>query len=134
MVQWLGWQLEPQGQLRYLYTTYEDFSDVASGVSGYDSQALTGRAGIRIFHGEAYKKDDGLQVYGIGNIVYHFIDPASVEIDGTDLEEEYSRTSWEVGAGIIGKVIPAIYVYGDARYEHAFDSADTLWLPVQRGV
>ncbi|WP_319523586.1 autotransporter outer membrane beta-barrel domain-containing protein [Breoghania sp.] len=134
VVQWLGWQLEPQGQLSYLYTTYEDFSDAASGVSGYDSQALVGRAGIRIFHGEAYKKDDGLQVYGIGNIVYHFIDPASVEIDSTDLEEEYSRTSWEAGAGIIGKVTPAIYVYGDARYEHAFDSTDTYGCRLNAGL
>ena len=36
------------------------------------------------------------------------------------VKERFDRTSWELGAGIQGRVGKATYLYADARYERSF--------------
>jgi outer membrane autotransporter protein len=125
MAELKGWSVEPQAQLSYLYSKYDDFSDAYSTVSGENQQQLRGRVGLRL------SKDvtvDGKQAqyYGIVNVTHNFMNPDAITLrdrnssGSTTVSERFDRTSAEIGAGIQGNVSKSATLYADARYQHSF--------------
>ena len=66
------------------------------------------------------------QYYGILNLHHDLLKSKTITLhdnNGTgvaSVNERFDRTSWEIGAGIQGRVGKATYLYADARYERSF--------------
>ncbi len=120
-----GWSVEPQAQLSYLYTQYNDFSDKYSNIAGENTHNLRGRLGLRLAKDTAIEGQSA-QYYAIANVVHDFIKPKSVslsDVTGTGsshVTENFDRTYGEIGAGIQGSVSKSTDIYADARYQRSF--------------
>ena len=120
-----GWSVEPQAQLSYLYTRYNDFSDKYSNIAGENTHNLRGRLGLRLAKDTAVEGQSA-QYYAIANVVHDFIKPKSVslsDVTGTGsshVTENFDRTYGEIGAGIQGSVSKSTDIYADARYQRSF--------------
>jgi autotransporter family porin len=110
-----GWSVEPQAQLSYLHTRYDDYADVISHFGSYATNNLRGRVGVRM-NKDVLVGGQSAQYYGIVNVNHDFLD--AKEVNG--VAEDYDKTSAEVGLGIQGNVSKRSYVYTDARYERSF--------------
>jgi outer membrane autotransporter protein len=114
-----AWQFEPQAQLSYMHTSYKGFDDYVSRVSGYNTDALRGRAGVRIFNGLQGSARPG-EVYGIVNVGHDFLKPEKLRIGETYVREEYDRTYGELGVGGRVSFGRDSTFFGDARYRRSF--------------
>ena len=119
------WAVEPQAQLSYLYNNYSSFSDKYSNIDGFNAHNLRARLGVRLNKDELVNGKEA-QYYGIVNLHHDLLKTKAVVLhdnNGTgtaSVREKYDRTSWELGAGIQGRVGKATYLYADARYERSF--------------
>ena len=119
------WAVEPQAQLSYLYNKYNSFSDKYSNIDGFNAHNLRARVGVRLNKDELVNGKEA-QYYGIANVHHDLLKTKNIMLhdkNGTgsaSVTEQYDRTSWELGAGIQGRVGKATYLYGDARYERSF--------------
>ena len=120
-----GWKFEPQAQLSYLHTRYDDFTDRYSNIDGLNASQLRGRLGLRVY--KDFKVDNkAAQYYGIVNVHHDFLKAKSITLHdrvGTgsaSVRESYDRTFGEVGLGIQGHIRNNTYVYADARYQRSF--------------
>ena len=120
-----GWKFEPQAQLSYLYTRYDDFTDRYSNIDGLNASQLRGRLGLRVY--KDFKVDNkAAQYYGIVNVHHDFLKAKSITLHdrvgmgSASVRESYDRTFGEVGLGIQGHIRNNTYVYADARYQRSF--------------
>ena len=120
-----NWAVEPQAQLSYLYNNYSSFSDKYSHIDGFGAHNLRARLGVRLNKDEMVNGKEA-QYYGIVNVHHDLLKTKAVVLhdnNGTgtaSVKERFDRTSWELGAGIQGRVGKATYLYADARYERSF--------------
>ncbi len=120
-----NWAVEPQAQLSYLYNNYSSFSDKYSHIDGFGAHNLRARLGVRLNKDEMVNGKEA-QYYGIVNLHHDLLKTKAVVLhdnNGTgtaSVKERFDRTSWEIGAGIQGRVGKATYLYADARYERSF--------------
>ena len=120
-----NWAVEPQAQLSYLYNNYSSFSDKYSHIDGFGAHNLRARLGVRLNKDEMVNGKEA-QYYGIVNLHHDLLKPKTITLhdnNGTgtaSVKERFDRTSWEIGAGIQGRVGKATYLYADARYERSF--------------
>ena len=120
-----NWAVEPQAQLSYLYNNYSSFSDKYSNIDGFNAHNLRARLGVRLNKDEMVNGKEA-QYYGIVNLHHDLLKTKAVVLhdnNGTgtaSVKERFDRTSWEIGAGIQGRVGKATYLYADARYERSF--------------
>ncbi|MFZ1891699.1 MAG: autotransporter outer membrane beta-barrel domain-containing protein, partial [Formosimonas sp.] len=120
-----NWAVEPQAQLSYLYNNYSSFSDKYSNIDGFNAHNLRARLGVRLNKDEMVNGKEA-QYYGIVNLHHDLLKPKIVVLNDNNgtgvarVNERFDRTSWEIGAGIQGRVGKATYLYADARYERSF--------------
>ncbi len=121
------WKLEPQGQLIWMRTAYDSFTDSSNlRTEDYTTSLVRGRLGARIFRDFATGSDQQqkLTAYGIVNVLHTFSGSDNVTVAGSDFSDSYSRTQGEVGAGLQGQLNKTTYLYGDMRYQHSLNSVD----------
>ncbi len=120
-----GWKFEPQAQLSYLHTRYDDFTDRYSNIDGLNASQLRGRLGLRVYK-DFMVDNKAAQYYGIVNVHHDFLKAKSVTLHdrvgmgSASVRESYDRTFGEVGLGIQGHIRNNTYVYADARYQRSF--------------
>lgn len=113
VARWGGWYLEPQAQMSYLHTRYNDFSDNSASVAGYSGNALRGRLGVRLATGQP---GDSTQIYSIANVYHDFGDTVALAVGGSSVQEAFPRTRWELGAGVQQALSVGSRLYADIRY------------------
>lgn len=119
------WQVEPQAQISYLHTRYNDFNDIYSHVSGFNTDSLKARLGVRLSKDSSIKGNK-TQFYTTANVHQELFNPKSVHL--TDLvgtgsasvSEKFDKTSWELGAGMQSQVSKSTRLFADARYQRSF--------------
>ncbi|WP_251864780.1 autotransporter outer membrane beta-barrel domain-containing protein [Achromobacter sp. Marseille-Q4962] len=94
--------IEPQAQLVYQYLKLDGFDDGVSRVSGYHSNALRGRLGVRLFAPNVGTPDGSgaLTPYLTFDVLHDFIPARAVTIGGTTVRPDFGRTWAEIGGGI----------------------------------
>lgn len=113
LARWGGWQLEPQAQLLYLHTRYDDFNDGSAQMAGFSSNLLRGRLGVRLASGQP---GEATQVYAIANAYHDFGDNVALTVGSSSIQDAFPRTRWELGSGFQHALSPASRVYADIRY------------------
>jgi len=94
--------IEPQAQLVYQYLKLNGFDDGVSGISGYNSNALRGRLGVRLFAPNLGTQGGSgfVTPYLTVDVLHDFIPARAVTVGGTSVRPDFGRTWAEVGAGI----------------------------------
>ncbi|WP_338082297.1 autotransporter outer membrane beta-barrel domain-containing protein [Eikenella glucosivorans] len=119
-----GWLIEPQAQLAYQYVGLKDFNDGIRQVSQDKQHSLRGRLGARLAYNGPSRSLRTNTFYAVANVWHDFINPHGVDIGEDNVREKRNATWGEVGIGGQLPVSGNAYLYGDARYQHNFGSAD----------
>jgi fibronectin-binding autotransporter adhesin len=118
-------RLVPQGQLVYQHIEFDDFTDTLGNDVSWDaSDSLEGRLGLAVETGGFNGSGTGLFAYADANLIYEFLDPAGVSVNGTDVDLDQSKTSVEFGGGInlvTGEAAVAYTIYLDGDYRIPVD-------------
>lgn len=130
VARWGSWQLEPQAQLIYMNTRYQGFDDATSHVGGYTAEVLRGRLGARLFTDDR----NGVQAYGIVNVLHDFTDGNAVRVGNTKVDERYGRTFGELGAGFRYRITKDAKAWADARYQQSLDSEHARGYQINAGI
>jgi len=122
-----GWAVVPQAQLAWTHVDFSSFTDEnGSRVAIGKGDSLKGRAGVRVEKLDSWKVSDGqvrrLQLYGIANLSYEFLDGTSVKLNGTEIEQQNKRLWGEVGLGGTYAWNDKWSVYAEADYATALAS------------
>lgn len=128
------WWIEPQGQLIYMHTEYDGFSDPVSSAAGYGSDVLRGRIGARISNDVLPAGVGDVKLYGIVDVSRDFIRPSAVDIGGSKVSEDFRHTLADVGLGAQYPVSKVGALYGNAVYFHALDNGETYGYQLDFGV
>ena len=65
---------------------------------------------------------DRVQVYGIANLYYDFLDGSEVNIGGSNLKQKNARFWGEVGVGGTFAFNDKVSLYGEARYATSLEN------------
>ncbi len=122
-----GWSVVPQAQLAWTHADFDSFTDInGSPVSTGDGDSLKGRLGLRVENLTSWKnaqgKTDRLQLYGIANLSYQFLNGTSVEVAGASFTQQNKRLWGEVGLGGNYAWNDEWSLYGEADYAAALSS------------
>jgi fibronectin-binding autotransporter adhesin len=124
-----GWAVVPQAQLAWAHVDFDSFideNDARTELGKGDS--LNGRAGVRIEKLDSWKNADGqvrrLQLYGVANLEYGFLDGTSVQVAGTDIDQQNKKLWGEVGFGGSYAWNDKWSAYGEADYAHALSDGE----------
>ncbi|MBP0579405.1 autotransporter outer membrane beta-barrel domain-containing protein [Labrys sp. LIt4] len=122
-----GWAIVPQAQLAWTHVDFDSFNDLnGTKVSLNKGDSLKGRVGARIENLSSWASDsntfDRLQVYGIANLTYEFLDGTKINVGGTSLSQQGKRLWGEVGLGGTFTRKDKWSVYGEADYAMALSS------------
>ncbi|MDZ5453453.1 autotransporter outer membrane beta-barrel domain-containing protein [Labrys sp. ZIDIC5] len=122
-----GWALVPQAQLAYSSVDFEKFTDVNGARQELgEGNSLQGRIGVRIEHLSSWQnannKTDRLQVYGIGNLSYQFLNGTKIDVANVSVKQQNKRLWGEVGLGGTYAWNDAWSAYGEADYATALSS------------
>ncbi|WP_284311294.1 autotransporter outer membrane beta-barrel domain-containing protein [Labrys miyagiensis] len=99
-----GWAVVPQAQLAWTHVDFDSFTDENGSLNELGKgDSLRGRGGLRLEKLDNWKDEDGqtrrLQLYGVANLSYEFLDGTSVEVDSTEIDQEEKRLWGEIGLG-----------------------------------
>ncbi|GLS21458.1 hypothetical protein GCM10007874_44750 [Labrys miyagiensis] len=124
-----NWALVPQAQLAWTHADFSSFrDDLGNPISAGRGDSLKGRLGLRVENLTSWQDSNGntqrLQLYGIANLTYDFLDGTQVEVAGVTLDQKDRRLWGEIGAGATYSLSANWSVYGEANYAHAFASGD----------
>lgn len=97
-----GWSAEPQVQVWYLSTRYQDFKDAISEVQGQRTESQRGRLGIRLFKSDGEKAGGLDALYLTGDLLHDFKSATSVRIGGERVSESPGTRTW-VELGVSGE-------------------------------
>lgn len=122
-----GWALVPQAQLAWTHVDFNSFLDNTNArVALGDGDSLMGRAGVRVENRVSWRNeasgDSHLQVYGIANLTYQFLNGTSVDVAGTSLTQNNKRLWGEVGLGANHAWNDKWSLYGEVNYASALSS------------
>ncbi|MBV6304833.1 autotransporter outer membrane beta-barrel domain-containing protein [Candidimonas humi] len=114
-----GWALVPQTQLAWTHVDFDSYTDNSGNkISLGKGDSLQGRIGVRVEkQSESAARD--LQLYGIANLEYEFLNGTSVEVSGTTLDQRNQRLWGEVGAGATYVLNKKWSLYAEADYATA---------------
>ncbi|MDQ0390623.1 autotransporter outer membrane beta-barrel domain-containing protein [Labrys monachus] len=123
-----GWAVVPQTQLAWTHVDFDDFTDIDNAsVKLGNGDSLKGRAGLRLENLASWQGADGqpnrLQVYGIANVSYEFLNGTKVDVAGLSLQEGQKDLWGEVGLGGTYAWDRNWSLYGEASYGMALASA-----------
>ena len=115
--------IEPQAQLMYQYLSLGGFSDAISAVSGMHTNALRGRAGFRIYAANPPDRDhhdplSSARPYLTFNVLHDFLRPGQTVVGETPFNPTFSRTWFDVGAGVTAAVGKHGELYAHGGYQH----------------
>ncbi len=99
-----AWSLTPQAQLTWSSVTFDDFTDsFGIPVSLDRGDSLQGRMGLALNHETSWKNDDGMtdrvNVYGIANLYYEFLDGTRVDVADVSFANRKDRLWGGIGLG-----------------------------------
>ena len=117
----------PQAQLAWTHVDFSSFIDEnGSRVAIGKGDSLKGRAGVRVEKLDSWKDSDGqvrrLQLYGIANLSYGFLDGTKIKVDGISFQQQEKRLWGEIGIGATYAWNDKWSVYGEADYSTALAS------------
>lgn len=117
-----GWSLVPQTQLAWVHVDFDSYIDDAGNKISLDKgDSLQGRIGVRVEkQSESATRD--LQLYGIANLEYEFLNGTSVEVSGTTLDQRNQRLWGELGVGATYVLDKKWSLYAEADYATALSS------------
>lgn len=128
-----GWALEPQGQLVYQWTKFDDSADRMGRISFDDTSTLYGRIGARLTHRIA--QDEGSQdltAWARLNIWHAFDSDATTtfaSLQGTNpvaLGAPLGASTWaQIGIGLAGQISRNASAFGSVDYNRSLDSDDS---------
>jgi outer membrane autotransporter protein len=110
--------VEPQAQLMYQYLKLNGFNDNVSAVSGTTSNALRGRAGVRIFRPnlDANAGGGAATPYFTADVLHDFLSPGQTVVGGTPFATHLGRTWYELGLGITAGFGKSGELYANVKY------------------
>lgn len=114
-------KLEPQAQVSYIYTTYQDAQDAYSKVLADSTSSVIARLGTQLNHHFNYKQRPAM-FYSLVNYKHEFAPDHELRLvsltDNSEihLTESYEEGSIEAGLGIQVQLENLYYVYGDVRH------------------
>ncbi|AOK03556.1 hypothetical protein WK25_03230 [Burkholderia latens] len=110
--------VEPQAQLMYQYLKLNGFNDNVSAVSGTTSNALRGRAGVRIFRPnlDANAGGGAATPYFTADVLHDFLSPGQTVVGGTPFATQLDRTWYELGLGVTAGFGKSGELYANVKY------------------
>ncbi len=122
-----GWSVVPQAQLAWTHVDFDSFTDINGSQIGLGKgDSLEGRVGMRVENLASWQDDNGairrLQLYGIANLNYEFLNGTSVKVEGTAITQQNKRLWGEVGLGGTYAWNDQWSLYGEADYAAALSS------------
>ncbi|QEN84982.1 autotransporter outer membrane beta-barrel domain-containing protein [Labrys sp. KNU-23] len=122
-----GWAVVPQAQLAWSHVDFDSFTDInGARVAIGDGDGLKGRVGVRVENLASWKNDQGktdrLQLYGIANLSYQFINGTSVKVATSSFTQQNRRLWGKVGLGGTYVWNDKWSAYGEAGYGTALSS------------
>ncbi|WP_413991955.1 autotransporter outer membrane beta-barrel domain-containing protein [Labrys okinawensis] len=99
-----GWAVVPQAQLAWTHVDFDSFIDENGSLNELGKgDSLRGRGGLRLEKLDTWKGEDGqvrrVQLYGVANLSYEFLDGTSVEVDSTEIDQQEKKLWGEIGLG-----------------------------------
>lgn len=122
-----GWAVVPQAQLAWTHVDFDSFADnLGNRISIGKGDSLEGRLGVRLENLTSWQDANGqtqrLQLYGIANLSYEFLNGTAVKVAGATLEQRNKRLWGEIGAGATYAWNKNWSIYGEADYSAALSS------------
>ncbi|WP_448952494.1 autotransporter family protein [Labrys neptuniae] len=122
-----GWAIVPQAQLAWAHVDFTAFTDSnGARVAIDDGDSLKGRLGLRVENLTSWTNAAGgvdrLQLYGIANLSYQFLQGTSVEVAGTALAQRNRRLWGEAGLGATYAWNDKWSLHGETGYAAALTS------------
>ncbi|MDQ0395034.1 autotransporter outer membrane beta-barrel domain-containing protein [Labrys monachus] len=122
-----GWAVVPQAQLAWTHVDFSPFTDLNdTRISIGDGDSLKGRVGVRVENLTNWRNVVGpggrLQLYGVVNLSYAFLNGTSVVVAGNTLTQQDKRLWGEVGLGGTYAWNDRWSLYGEAYYATALSS------------
>ncbi|MGS0895166.1 autotransporter outer membrane beta-barrel domain-containing protein [Burkholderia stagnalis] len=110
--------IEPQAQLMYQYLKLNGFNDNVSAVSGTATNALRGRAGVRIFRPNLESDSGGgaATPYFTADVLHDFLSPSQTVVGGTPFATNLGRTWYELGLGVTAGMGKSGELYANVKY------------------
>ncbi|SAJ97448.1 outer membrane autotransporter [Burkholderia multivorans] len=110
--------VEPQAQLMYQYLKLNGFNDSVSAVSGTTTNALRGRAGVRIFRPNLQADAGGgaATPYFTADVLHDFLSPGQTVVGGTPFATHLGRTWYELGLGVTAGFGKSGELYANVKY------------------
>ncbi|MFT4067665.1 autotransporter outer membrane beta-barrel domain-containing protein, partial [Paraburkholderia sp.] len=110
--------IEPQAQLMYQYLKLNGFNDNVSAVSGTATNALRGRAGVRIFRPNLASDSGGgaATPYFTADVLHDFLSPGQTVVGGTPFATSLGRTWYELGVGVTTGMGKSGELYANVKY------------------
>ncbi len=114
-----GWSLVPQTQLAWTHVDFDGYTDNSGNkISLGKGDSLQGRIGARVEkQSDSVSRD--LQLYGIANLSYEFMNGTSIDVAGSTLDQRDQRLWGEVGAGTTYALNKNWKMYAEADYAMA---------------
>lgn len=113
-----GAAIEPQVQLLYQYLHLNGFDDSISPVGANSTNGMRGRVGFRVFKANLSNdaKTSSLTPWLSADVLHDFFAPGQTNIGGAVLDNQLSRTWYELGAGLAGSFGKHSTLYANVRY------------------
>ena len=122
-----NWNIQLNGQLGYLRTNMNEFTDSVSIIKSYSSNAIRAKLGLKAYINlpETNPKSQfyNTMLYATTNIVQDLTGLKGIEVGNVTVNEKYSKTGIEAGVGIRTQARQNTEFYGDIK---GFTNLDSL--------
>ena len=122
-----NWNIQLNGQVGYLKTNMNEFTDSVSIIKSYSSNALRAKLGLKAYINlpESNPKSQfhNTMLYATTNIVQDLTSLKGIEVGNVTVNEKYSKTGIEGGVGIRTQARQNTEFYGDIK---GFTNLDSL--------
>ena len=122
-----NWNIQLNGQVGYLKTNMNEFTDSVSIIKSYSSNALRAKLGLKAYINlpETNPKSQfhNTMLYATTNIVQDLTELKGIEVGNVTVNEKYSKTGIEAGVGIRTQARQNTEFYGDIK---GFTNLDSL--------
>ena len=122
-----NWNIQLNGQVGYLKTNMNEFTDSVSIIKSYSSNALRAKLGLKAYinlpESNPNSQFHNTMLYATTNIVQDLTSLKGIEVGNVTVNEKYSKTGIEAGVGIRTQARQNTEFYGDIK---GFTNLDSL--------